>query len=166
MAENKLEFIPVTEQTIEQYIPVFCETMLPKAQQEFELIAKPGEQIQDTIVNAVKMLQDAFFVMFGSNVLAIAGRRKIEQDGVVLSFLLVSTTSFIKKYFKQFYIASKKFIQQVENDSDIIIFSVPEDYDRSRAIARRLGFTKISVDDYKGCKIVTKILRCNNGVDR
>lgn len=166
MVENKLDFVPVVPETIEALCYVFSKNILPKAKEEFDIMYPGNKPVHEKVIKAVKTLQDAFFVMVGGDILGIVGRKKITKDGVTISLLFTTTSEYIKKYVKQYVIAGKKFISDMSKDSDILVFSLPEDFGRSRAMLRKLGFTKISIDKYKGRKIVTKILRCNNGVDR
>lgn len=166
MVENKLDFVPVVPETVDALCFVFSKNILPKAKEEFDIMYPGNAPVYKKVIKAVKTLQDAFFVMVGGDMLGIIGRKKITENGVTISLLFASTTEYIKKYVKQYVIASKKFISNMSKDSDILVFSLPEDFDRSRAIIRKLGFTKISIDEVKGRKIVTKILRCEHGMDK
>lgn len=166
MVENKLDFVPVVPETMDALCFVFSKNILPRAKEEYDMMYPGSEPTVEKVKRAVKTLQDAFFVMFGGDILGIIGRKKIEQNGMVISCLFASTTYSIEKYVKQYYIAAKRFVCNMSKDSDILVFSLPEDFERSRAIIRKLGFTKISIDEINGRKIITKILRCNHGVDR
>lgn len=166
MVENKLDFVPVCEETFDALSYVFSLNLLPKAKEEYD-IAYPGkEPLVEKVKKALKTLQDAFFIMFGGNILGVVGRKKIEQNGMVISCLFASTTKEIVKYPIQYYKAAKRFVDSMAKDSDVLLFSMPENFDRAISIIDRLGFTTISVDEIKGRKIVTKILRCDHGVDR
>lgn len=166
MVENKLDFVPICDETFDALSYIFSLNLLPKAKEEYD-IAYPGkEPLVEKVKKALKTLQDAFFVMFGGDILGVVGRKKIEQNGMVVSCLFASTTSGIVKYPIQYYKAAKRFVSSMAKDSDVLLFSVPKDFDKAISIIDKLGFTTISLDEINGRKIITKILRCNHGVDR
>ena len=166
MVENKLDFVPMCDETFDALSHIFSLNLLPKAKEEYDIVYPGNQPVSEKVIKALKTLQDAFFIMFGGDILGVVGRKKIEQNGMTISCLFASTAVGITKYPIQYYKAAKKFVADMAKDSDILLFSVPENFDRAISIIDRLGFTTISVDELNGRKIVTKILRCKHGVDR
>jgi hypothetical protein len=166
MVENKLDFVPVVPDTMVVLGFIMTQDLLPKAKEEYELMYPNKDTLNKKVISALKTLQDGFFVMYGGSILGAVGRKKIVQNGKSISCLFASTTKWILKYPVQYYKATKKFISDMAKDSDILLFSVPEGFDRAISIIDRLGFTTISIDDVNGRKIITKILRCEHGMVR
>ena len=87
------------------------------------------------------------------------------QAGYDIALLCVLTTNAVKKYPKQYYIASKRFISSLLANYDMLVCEVLDGYAQTLKMASKFGFVKAAEYERKGSKLIVEVLRISHGLD-
>ena len=160
MAANKISFKKLGVHISSGELYGLCELLLPLAKDEFFLFVDKGNTLEDKVKEAFLSLDEKYLISNKFGPLSVAGRKKIQNEGIRISCLFVTTTQLITKYIRDYIVAARMFLSKMAEDSDILVLSYPADYKKTENMASKFGFKPIAETNHRGHKIVTTMLRC------
>ena len=132
---------------------------------EVEAYLKEEQTVFDCVYNVLCECIDKYFVVCNEEIIGIVAHKPVTQEGHKIALLCVLTTNVVKKYPKQYYIASKKFISSLIASYDMLVCEILNTYDATLKMASKLGFQKALEYERKGIKFIVEVLRISHGLD-